>query len=221
MVATQTAPVVLDGHAKQSFAQEGEDMVLQRFFEGRKTGVYVDVGAHHPRRFSNTAFFYRRGWRGINIDAMPGSMQLFRDERPEDVNLELAIGRGAKETYFVFNEPALNGLSRSIAERRDGRAGNRIVNRIEVRTATLAQVLDEHLPAGMAIDFLTIDVEGHDLEVLESNDWSRYRPRLVLVEDLERRPLDEIGSSPVVSFLRNHGYRAWAKTFNTIILEVR
>ena len=218
MLATETPT---DRYARLSFAQEGEDMVVARFFEGRKTGFYVDVGAHHPRRFSNTAYFYARGWRGINIDAMPGSMDLFRAERPEDVNLELAIGDGRQQTYFLFNEPALNGLNRTVAERRDGRSGNRIVDRLEVQTSTLAAVFDEHVPAGQTIDFLTVDVEGHDLEVLASNDWSRYRPRLVLVEDLDRRPLDEIGASPALAMLRGHGYRPWAKTFNTVILEAR
>ena len=58
-----------------SFSQEGEDLVLARIFEGKKNGFYVDIGAHHPTRFSNTHYFYRRGWSGINIDAMPGSMK--------------------------------------------------------------------------------------------------------------------------------------------------
>jgi hypothetical protein len=72
-----------DGYAIKSYSQEGEDMILQRIFENQPCGFYVDVGAHHPKRFSNTYFFYKKGWRGINIEAMVGSRQLFNKMRPE------------------------------------------------------------------------------------------------------------------------------------------
>ena len=205
-----------------SWAQEGEDLVLRRFFEGQKQGLYVDVGAHHPWQYSNTFWFYRRGWRGINIDAMPGSMDAFQLHRPEDVNLELAISdSGEPLTYHMFNKPALNGLNPTVSARRDGNThGDRIVSRIQVSTRPLASVLDEHLPPDVhTIDFLTVDVEGHDLEVLRSNDWKRYRPRMVLAEDLAKYPLDQLGQSPLVQYLRGVGYAVCAKTFNTLFFE--
>lgn len=77
-----------------SYSQSGEDRALYRYFERQDNGFYVDVGAHHPFRFSNTCIFYARGWRGINIDAMPQSMALFRKYRKNDINLEVAIGNG-------------------------------------------------------------------------------------------------------------------------------
>jgi hypothetical protein len=93
----------------RSWSQEGEDMALRRVFEKEKIGFYVDVGAHHPKRFSNTYFFYRMGWNGINIDAMPGSMKEFDKYRGRDINLELGVAKqeGILNSY-VFNEPALN-----------------------------------------------------------------------------------------------------------------
>src|SRR5688500_1685041 len=75
---------LVDQHAELSYALEGEDMVLRRLFEGKTRGFYVDVGAHHPRRFSNTYYFYRRARRGINIDAAPGSMEAFNRDRSRD-----------------------------------------------------------------------------------------------------------------------------------------
>lgn len=204
-----------------SWAQEGEDLVLRRFFEGQKRGFYVDIGAHHPHRFSNTFFFYKRGWRGINIDAMPGSMEIFRQQRPEDTNLELAISDQPEMTYYMFNDPALNGLCAEVAERRDGKRGNHIVQRLPVTTSTLAQIFDEHVPAETTIDFLTIDVEGHDLDVLKSNDWSKHRPRMVLAEDLEKLPLDELHKSAITHYMRDCGYRPCARTFNTLFFEIR
>ena len=97
--------------AQRSWSQEGEDMVLRRIFE-KKNGFYVDVGAHHPIRFSNTYFFYRIGWSGINIDAMPGSMQAFKKSRVRDINLELGVSNhNANLDYYIFNDTALNTFS--------------------------------------------------------------------------------------------------------------
>ena len=105
-----------DGFSLKSYSQEGEDMILRRLFEKQKTGFYVDVGAHHPKRFSNTFFFYKKGWSGINIDAMPNSMRLFNEIRPRDTNLEIPISdKKQKLKYYMFNEPALNGFSKELA----------------------------------------------------------------------------------------------------------
>src|SRR4051794_10306733 len=71
-----------------SYSQEGEDMVLRRVFNNKRGGFFVDVGAHHPRMYSNTYYFYLRDWRGINIDAMPGGMAAFDRMRPGDINVE-------------------------------------------------------------------------------------------------------------------------------------
>ena len=78
-------------HSRRAYSQEGEDLILHRVFENQNTGFYVDVGAHHPVRFSNTYFFYLRGWSGINIDAAPGSIRKFAWKRRRDLNLEAAL----------------------------------------------------------------------------------------------------------------------------------
>ena len=105
-------------HAGTYYSQEGEDILLRRIFEDQTTGFYVDIGAHHPKRFSNTCYFYELGWQGINIDALPGSMKVFKKFRPRDTNLEIAISEKEQNlTYYMFNEPALNGFSKSISER--------------------------------------------------------------------------------------------------------
>src|SRR5262249_32770188 len=82
---------LLGEFATKSYSQEGEDMILNRIFGEKKSGFYVDVGAYHPKRFSNTYFFYKKGWRGINIDAMPGSMKPFNAKRNRDINVETPV----------------------------------------------------------------------------------------------------------------------------------
>lgn len=206
-----------DEWAYRSWSQEGEDMVLRRIFEHKKNGFYVDVGAHHPKRFSNTYWFYKKGWRGINIDAMPGSMKLFNKWRPRDINLEIGVANKATILdYYIFNEPALNSFSYEISKRREqDNSAFHIKEVIKVKVAPLREILAEHL-AGNAIDFMNIDVEGYDLDVLQSNDWSRYRPKIVLVEILDSS-LHGLLSHPVVQLMSRHGYVVYAKQVNTVL----
>lgn len=199
---------------QRSYAQEGEDLILRRLFEGRRRGRYVDVGAHHPERFSNTCIFYHSGWSGINIDATPGSMALFRALRPRDVNLELAIGApGPARSFFVFDEPALNTFDPEHARLCQAH-GYSVVAEVPVPIRALADVLAAHLGPQDQIDFLSVDVEGLDLEVLASNDWGRFRPACVLVETLNR-DLEAVAAGATAHFLRDQGYRLFAKTVNT------
>jgi FkbM family methyltransferase len=199
-----------------SYSQEGEDLILARIFGLQKSGFYVDVGAHHPQRFSNTYLFYRKGWRGINIDAMPGSMVPFRKIRPRDVNLEIPVMRTrGRLTYYKFNEPALNGFSKELSESRDGRGGYKIVGKTEIEGAPLREILEKHLAAGTEIDFLSIDVEGLDIEVLQSNDWSRFRPKVVLVEILVSS-LTGMQTNDVFRLLEAQRYQVFAKALNTV-----
>ncbi|MCJ0742379.1 hypothetical protein [Pedobacter montanisoli] len=110
-------------YLNEAYSQEGEDLVLARIFEHQQKGFYVDVGALHPKRFSNTFKFYKQGWRGINIDAMPGSMLEFDKVRPLDINIETPISnKNETLNYYIFNEPALNTFSKELAEERSNKA---------------------------------------------------------------------------------------------------
>ncbi|MFL6255475.1 MAG: FkbM family methyltransferase [Pyrinomonadaceae bacterium] len=207
-------------YGRRCFSQEGEDMLLARIFEGRERGFYVDVGAHHPQRFSNTYYFYLRGWRGINIDAAPGSMKPFQTVRSGDINLEIPISDSRQVlTYYSFNEPALNTFLKEVAAERDGLDDFRIVSEQQLETRTLAEVLDEHLAPGAEIDFMSVDVEGLDYQVLKSNDWARFRPRVVLVEDLNVASLERLDESPSAQLLRREGYRPTSKTLYTLFFS--
>ncbi len=209
-----------DGYSAKSYSQEGEDMVLRRIFEKKERGFYVDVGAHHPKRFSNTYYFYKKGWRGINIEAMPGSIRIFNRIRPRDINLEMAISDGKKTLrYYVFNDPALSGFSKQLANQRTGQGAYKIIFEKDLQSHTLTEVLDEHLPKGQEIDFLSVDVEGLDFEVLKSNKWDTYCPKVVLVESTGRS-LEEIMLSNIYKLLRGNGYQLFAKTVNTLIFKL-
>jgi len=202
-----------------SYSQEGEDILLRYMFP-KGEGTYVDVGAHHPVRFSNTLFFYNIGWRGINIDPIPGIMEQFEARRPGDVNLGLGVARqkGAL-AYHMFEDPAFNSFNAEYAESilRGG------MPRIEVRQVpvdTLENILDTHL-GGRRIDFMTIDAEEYELEVLASNNWEKHRPSCLVAESL-CASLADISGCPIYQFLSPLGYEPVAKTIkSTFYRDVR
>jgi len=202
-----------------SYAQEGEDLVLDRILESLPNrdstpGFFVDIGAHHPTRYSNTYYFYRRGWRGINVDALPGTTGLFKRMRPKDITIESGVGaKPGLMTYFMFNEPALNTFSERDAQKKNNPPYH-IVKTLQIPVVKLSTILDEHVPANMPIDFMTIDVEGFDHEIVVSSDWERYRPRVLLLELLDTG-IEQLAGHPTAQILYRYGYRAVAKTFNT------
>jgi hypothetical protein len=195
------------------FSQGGEDLILEGIFGNKKKGFWVDIGAHHPQRFSNTYKFYLKGWNGINIDALPGSMTIFNKLRPYDINLEIPIFNEKKSlTYYQFKEAALNGFSTDISLERNLKSNDLIINQIEMVGYPLKDVLNKYLPANITeIDFFSIDVEGFDLNVLESNDWNKYRPKIVVVEILDK-PIYELDNNMILIFMKSKGYQLYAKT---------
>ncbi len=207
---------------KASYSQEGEDVVLLSFYEGKKSykGFYVDIGAHHPYRFSNTMAFYKRGWRGINIEPNPAAMKWFKLFRKRDINLNVGVAETEGVlTYYCFNDPALNGFSKEISEARNSNTRYCVTKTIDVPVQRLDIILETYLKTGQQIDFFSIDAEGFDLAVLKSNNWSKYRPIYVLVEDSI-----EMGatiSSPIIDFLNEKGYCLIAKTKRTLFFTQR
>lgn len=197
--------------ARISYSQEGEDVIISSIFDRVRKGFYVDVGAHHPKRFSNTYAFYQRGWAGINIDPTPGCMALFERMRPRDINLEVgvALGSGSKR-LFMFEEGALNTFDPELAEERR-EAGWPFLRQVSVWTRPLSSILREHCRE--PLQFMSVDAEGFDLEVLKSNDWESYCPRVVCVEALGR---DE---DPTNNWLLGRGYRLVAMTGRSRIYE--
>ena len=202
-------------YGRTFYSQAGEDMLLSYFYETKKyKGFFVDVGAHHPYRFSNTAFFYKRGWRGINIEPTPSLFRAFPKFRKRDINLNVGIGNGEKLIFYVFNEGALNTFDPDLAKERDGSYNGvfqyKIIDRIEVQTYTLGEILDRHLPEGIQIDLLSIDVEGMDFTVLKSNDWTKYRPSFILVEC--DSSAERLADDQIYAFLREKDYTVVGRT---------
>ncbi|MBN8710078.1 MAG: FkbM family methyltransferase [Verrucomicrobia bacterium] len=202
------------------FGQEGEDAVLSGLIDpkGNREGFFVDVGAHHPTRFSNTWKFYQAGWRGINIDPTPGSMTSFREIRTEDVNLEVGVSyEAAMRKFYCYNEPALNGIDNDRREELKD-THYKLERILDIETLPLSEILRRHESKFVSPNFLTIDVEGLEIEVLSSLDLNRYPFDFILIE--QRLPnLAALGDSDIWRFMTERGYKAVACTGRTVFYQ--
>lgn len=195
-----------------TYSQAGEDLNLRNYFMERESGFFVDIGAFHPFVLSNTYYLYKYyGWRGINLDARPGSMELFDKHRSEDINLEYAVSSSVKELdyYFIDDRSSMNSFSKEFLEKEN--AFHKVKKVIKVNASPLSEILDKHLPEGKSIDFMNIDVEGMEIDVLGSNNWDKYRPEIIMLESSEIS-LDGLRNSEEAIFMKSKGYEPLAVT---------
>jgi FkbM family methyltransferase len=210
------------------FSACGEDYVLNKIFYddffGKKPakGFYVDIGAHHPTYASNTAFFYNKGWNGINIEANPGALRAFERDRPRDININAAVSSsGGGVDFYLFGDSRGENFDSSsttdpvFAEQIASEQGKQYTV-INVPGNRLETLLDKHSPG--QIDFMSIDIEGQEIHALMSNNWEKYRPAITLIEILPRQGsavTDILNESEVAGFLCGQGYRYFTQTLFT------
>jgi FkbM family methyltransferase len=163
-----------------SYAQNLEDYHLSLALAGQEQGFYIDVGAGHPVAGNVSFWFYERGWRGIAVEPQPQLASLYRHIRPRDACVSCLIGSAAGETDF-YRFDRFHGLSTTVpAFAQDGAQLGEAYEVVRLPVITLAQLCEEH---GVGqIDFLKIDVEGAEADVLAGNDWRRFRPKVVVAE---------------------------------------
>ena len=182
-----------------SYSQSGEDLLLWKYFGARPEGFFVEVGANHPTKCSQTWLFEQRGWKGILVEPIARNCELLRQQRPGSRVFQCALGapeqRGRAQLNVAAGNDGLSGLHLN-----DGVVLDRME---EVEMRTLDEILAE--AGNPQIDFLSIDVEGLELQVLRGFDLARHRPAVLLVEDHLLR-LD------VHRHLARHGYRVVKRT---------
>lgn len=160
-----------------TYAQHGEDTRLWSYFDGKKNGHYIDIGANDPVIDSVSKSFYDAGWRGINVEPLVGHATALRKAQPKSKTVQCAIGEDTRFGCFMYYDPERPGLTTLDAENAQ-RLGLPV--RLETRTVTLANLCDAF--AKWPIDWMKIDVEGWERQVIASGDWERFRPTIVVVE---------------------------------------
>ena len=186
------------------YSQFGEDIVLKGFIlRSINNGFYVDVGCYHPKKYSNTYKLYKRGWRGINIDLDRLKIKAFNWVRPQDHNVTAAIS-DQKSTVKVYNFGHYS-LDSTLDEHTAFKNREKIQGVREVESRTLSEIIESSPFAGRQIDLLSIDTEGHDLNVLKSLDFEKYKPRLVIIET-HLMNMDQIMESELYQYLKGKDY---------------
>lgn len=202
------------------FSQAGEDAIVWNVFSylaRKETGTYVDIGAYHPVKYSNTYLLYKAGWRGINVDPRPGFKELFDRARPGDTNIEAGVGssNGSLKYYFISEDSTLNSFSKENLERL--RVFDQVTKTIEIPVYSLGTLFDRCGFSG-SIDYLNVDAEGFEMEILHGISSLPSLPTLISVEQNGVTTLGEVLKSEPASFLESIGYEAIAK--NVVVKDV-
>lgn len=202
-------------YVMDSFSQDGEELYLREIFSGKNNGTYVDVGAFHPCRFSNTAWAYLKGWHGINIEPNPDNIKLFEYLRPNDININCGISQKKGELlYYMFDEPACNTFDTASVE--EVKKYYRLIDKKSIKMRMISDILKENNINH--VDFMDIDVESYEMDVLETIDFSAVEIDYFLIEQ-RGVSLQDVISSDIAKYLSDKGYIAINKFDRTVIYK--
>ncbi len=202
-----------------NFSQEGEDIFLIDFFKDQLNGFYIDVGAFHPYRINNTYLLYKKGFRGINIDISATSIDFFNFARPDDVNLNIGASDKFEDKIF-FSKKNLsfhNTLSKSLAE--SDIQTEPFKKKYSISCKPLDYIIKKTKFSNKTIDFLNIDAEGYDYQVLLGLNLKRYNPKVICIEisPLVDMKNEQYKNTKIYKHLLKHGYKLSWKGYNSFI----
>jgi FkbM family methyltransferase len=208
---------------KQSYSQCGEDLIVDYIFSlrGIQFPEYLDIGANDPFFLSNTALFYKKGCRGMNIEANPRSLGKLRRFRSRDINLNIGIGPVEDELdFYILSDPTLNTFSKQEAENIAATGRYKILSVQKIKLITIEKLIDEY-GNGKFPDFLSIDVEGMDFDILRSLPFEKYSPKVICVEAAEYSPIGAgARRDDIIALLVSKGYYEYANTnLNAIMVR--
>lgn len=201
---------------KKSYSAFGEDIEIKKYFKDKLDGFYVDVGCYHPIKANNTLLLYQKGWTGINVDINKLSIDFFNFCRPKDLNLNLAISKKKAKMYYQKKLSLLNSIKKKQAK---AAFQGKILTK-KIKAKSLNAVLNDSEFKNRKIDFLDIDVEGADYEVLTSLNFKKYDPKIISIEimppklDLSKKNI--VGSN-IYKFLIKKKYQlVWSNKFSAL-----
>ena len=186
----------------------GVDLILNDVFKNKKNGFYIDIGCHHPMINNHTYLFYKKNWTGINIDLDFNSIDMFNFFRPKDINIQCALSNIEDETEFFFyhNRAAKNTISKEF--------GHDAVTVKKIKTNTLNNIINDEKLNNQIIDFVSIDVEGNELNVLKGFDLKKFKPKIILLEYIQpnvkeffQKDINSIINSEIYQYMIKYNYK--------------
>ena len=168
---------------KKYYSFSGVDVVIENIFRNKKKGLYIDVGCQHPIKNNNTYLLNKKGWKGINIDLDKDNIDLFNISRPYDENINIAISNKIGETdlFFYHKKSPINTIDKKISEYQNAK----VTQIKKIKTDTLNNIISASKYNKSKFDLLSIDVEGHELQVLQGLDFDHHSPDVIVVEFLD------------------------------------
>ena len=201
---------------KSQYSRWGEDLFLQDYFKGVSNGRYIDVGAFHPFRGSNTYLLYNKGWRGINIDLNKTSIDLFNLARPADTNLNLVVLDNQKK-ITVYQNKDLGKMNTINPQYASYYLKNYSVR--ESSSISLNNILEKYCSKNNKFEIINIDAEGSEYTILKNIDFRKYIFKIILVETHKWNSFTEQESNKIHTFLQSHNYSFLKNLGETSIYE--
>jgi hypothetical protein len=199
-------------YKKISYSLNAVDLIVDYIFKNKNDGFYLDVGSQHPISNNNTYLLFKRGWSGINIDLDQKNIELFNTARPNDINLNLAISSSVteKKLYFYHDKSPINTLDKVVSDFQKA-----TVKEIKTIKTTTLDITLQNLKFKNKIDYMNLDVEGHEMNILKAFDLSLYKPSIISVEfldldmkylELKNNDLQRLVNSDLYKYFLNNDY---------------
>lgn len=205
---------------QKSYSQCGEDLIVQRILTRLKkyNPTYLDLGAYHPTEMSNTFHFYEKGFRGVIVEANPNLIPAFKKMRPKDTILNIGAGTteqfGSKLDFFEFANQTVSTFSKEEKEKLIQK-GEKFVASHAVTVFSLNEIIKQY--CSKTPDFISVDLEGIDYEVLSDFDFQTYKPSVFCIETIQMP--EGTKNEAVIDLLKRNGYMVYADTYiNTVFV---
>ena len=191
-----------------AYSHWGVDLIITKLLNSKNKGIYIDVGCHHPFLNNHSYLLYKSGWEGINIDIDYNSIDMFNFFRKSDVNIQTAVTdhKGEVDLFFYHNRAAKNTISKEF--------GSDAKEQKKINSDTLNNIIENSKFKNSKIDFVSIDVEGNEMNVLNGFNLNKYKPKLILLEfilpnkkEFYEKDINEITNSEVYKFLIKNEYK--------------
>ena len=191
-----------------AYSHWGVDLIITKLLNSKNKGIYIDVGCHHPFLNNHSYLLYKSGWEGINIDIDYNSIDMFNFFRKKDVNIQTAVTdhKGEVDLFFYHNRAAKNTISKEF--------GSDAKEKKKINSDTLNNIIENSKFKNSKIDFVSIDVEGNEMNVLNGFNLKKYKPKLILLEfilpnkkEFYEKDINEITNSEVYKFLIKNEYK--------------